>query len=503
MIIRKVLVANRAEIAVRVMRTCRELGISTVAVYSEADRAAMHVRHAKEAYCIGPAPSRESYLDIEKIIEVAKKAKVDAIHPGYGFLSENAAFADRCREEGIIFIGPSSYSISTMGDKITARRTMIDAGVKVVPGTKEKFTDDEAAFGIIKQIGLPVMIKASAGGGGKGMRLVRTEADIEPSIRRAKSEALSAFGDNSVYIEKYIESPHHIEFQILADQHGNVIHLGERDCSVQRRHQKVVEETPSTLLTPKVRKEMGEEAIAAAKAVNYYGAGTIEFLVDDNLNYYFLEMNTRLQVEHPITERVTGLDLVKEQIFIAEGKELQYKQEDIRHHGHAIECRIYAEDPENNFRPSPGIIKHITEPLGFGVRCDGHAYEGYEIPIYYDPLITKLISWAPTREEAINRMKRALHEYKITGIKTNIAFLERIIEAEDFVQGKYDTNFIEKNKEFLMTRLPQDQHIEDIALITAFIDYQKKLDSAADSGQKNESINKWKSYSRKTGIQRI
>jgi len=345
------------------------------------------------------------------------------------------------------------------------------------------------------------MIKASAGGGGKGMRLVRTEAEIEPSIRRAKSEALSAFGDNSVYIEKYIESPHHIEFQILADQHGNVLHLGERDCSVQRRHQKVVEETPSTILTPQVRKEMGEQAIAAARAVDYYGAGTIEFLVDDNLNYYFLEMNTRLQVEHPITERVTGLDLVKEQILIAMGEKLQYKQEDIKHNGHAIECRIYAEDPENNFMPSPGIIKHITEPLGFGVRCDGHAYEGYEIPIHYDPLITKLISWAPTRQEAINRMRRALYEYKITGIKTNIPFLERIIETDDFVKGKYDTNFIEKNKNFLMTRPQLDQHIEDIALITAFIDYQVQLEAATDTIQKGGISNKWKSYSRKTGMQ--
>ena len=335
------------------------------------------------------------------------------------------------------------------------------------------------------------------------MRLVRTEAEIEPSIRRAKSEALSAFGDNSVYIEKYIESPHHIEFQILADQHGTVLHLGERDCSVQRRHQKVVEETPSSMLTPQVRKEMGEQAIAAARAVDYYGAGTIEFLVDDNLNYYFLEMNTRLQVEHPITERVTGIDLVKEQIWIAMGEKLQFGQEDIRHHGHAIECRIYAEDPENNFRPSPGIIKHITEPLGFGVRCDGHAYEGYEIPIYYDPLITKLISWAPTRQEAINRMRRALYEYKITGIKTNISFLERIIESEDFIKGKYDTNFIEKNKEFLMTRPALDQHIEDIALITTFIDYQERLAVVVGSNRKNGVGNKWKSYSRKTGMEGI
>jgi acetyl-CoA carboxylase biotin carboxylase subunit len=391
--IKKVLVANRGEIAVRVMRTCREMGISSVAVYSDADRNSMHVRYADQAYHIGPSPSNESYLVIDKIIEAAKKSKADAIHPGYGFLSENAEFSDRCKKEGIIFIGPSSFSISNMGDKITARRTITKAGVPVVPGTTDPLTSDEDALKVIEEIGLPVMIKASAGGGGKGMRLVKTKEEILPSLRAAKSEAKAAFGDDAVYVEKYIQSPHHIEFQILADQHGNVIHLFERECSVQRRHQKVIEETPSPLMNPKIREEMGKHAVEVAKAAKYEGAGTIEFIVDDDLNYYFLEMNTRLQVEHPITERVVGIDLVKEQINIANGSPLTYKQEELSQNGHAIECRIYAEDPDNNFIPSPGLIQHITEPLGFGVRHDGYVYEGYEIPIYYDPLISKLIVW--------------------------------------------------------------------------------------------------------------
>ena len=370
--IKKVLVANRGEIAVRVMRSCRELGIITVGVYSDADRNAMHVRYADEAYCIGPPPSRESYLNIDSIIAVAKKAGADAIHPGYGFLSENAGFSERCKQEGITFIGPSAYSISAMGDKITARQTMTQAGVPVVPGTMEKITEENTAVEIVKQIGLPVMIKASAGGGGKGMRLVKEEHELIPFFRTAQSEALNAFGDGSVYIEKYIESPHHIEFQILADRHGNAIHLFERECSIQRRHQKIIEETPSPLLTPEIRAEMGKFAVSAAKAVSYEGAGTIEFIVNDNLEYFFLEMNTRLQVEHPITERVVGVDLVKEQINIANGLPLSFKQEDLRQSGHAIQCRIYAEDTDNNFIPHPGMIKHITEPHGLGVRGPAH-----------------------------------------------------------------------------------------------------------------------------------
>jgi acetyl-CoA carboxylase biotin carboxylase subunit len=360
--INKILVANRGEIAVRVMRSCREMDIFTVAVYSDADGGAMHVRYADEAYHIGPSPSSESYLNIDKIIEVAKKSGADAIHPGYGFLSENADFSDRCKEEGIIFIGPSGESIRTMGDKITARKTMIKAGVPVVPGTTEPIDDENKALEVIREIGLPVMIKASAGGGGKGMRLVKEESQVLNSIRAARSEALSAFGNDAVYIEKYIESPHHIEFQILADNHGDMIHLFERECSVQRRHQKVVEETPSPLLTPKVREEMGKAAVSAAKAAGSAGAGTIEFIVDEDLHYYFLEMNTRLQVEHPITERVVGVDLVKEQIRVANNEILALKQDELKQRGHAIECRIYAEDPDRNFMPSPGIIKHITEP---------------------------------------------------------------------------------------------------------------------------------------------
>jgi len=501
--IKKVLVANRGEIAVRIMRSCREMGIQSVAVFSDADRTAMHVRYADEAYWIGPAPSRESYLKIDKIIEVAKLSGADAIHPGYGFLSENARFADRCKEEGIIFVGPSSYAISTMGDKITARRTMIEAGVRVVPGTKEKFTDDSAALKIVKSIGLPVMIKASAGGGGKGMRLVRTEEEIVSSVRAAKSEAMSAFGDDSVYVEKYIEKPHHIEFQILADSHGNVIHLCERECSVQRRHQKVVEETPSPIMTPELRAKMGQEAIMAAKAVDYVGAGTIEFLVDDNLDYYFLEMNTRLQVEHPITERVVGIDLVKQQIRVANGEALSITQDQVKQSGHAIECRIYAEDPDNNFMPSPGIVKHISEPLGLGVRHDGYVYEGYEIPIYYDPMISKLIIWANSRSECINRMKRALFEYKITGVKTSIGFLTRIMECADFVDGKYDTGFIEKNYDFLMDKGEPSQTSEDLVIIAAFLDYHARLSKSAAVNAPVEKASDWKSLGRKRTLDYI
>lgn len=499
--IKKILVANRGEIAVRVMRSCRELDIPSVAVFSDADGNAMHVRYADEAYYIGPSPSSESYLNIDKIIEVAKKCGADAIHPGYGFLSENAAFSDRCKAEGIIFIGPTGDSIRAMGDKITARKTMIQAGVPVVPGTIEPIQDEAAAVEIIKKIGLPVMIKASAGGGGKGMRLVHEEAMILPSIRAAKSEARSAFGDDSVYIEKYIESPHHIEFQIMADNFGNTIHLFERECSVQRRHQKVVEETPSPLLTPKVREEMGKFAVAAAQAVNYSGAGTIEFIVDEQLNYYFLEMNTRLQVEHPITERVVGVDLVKEQIWVASNEPLSLKQEELWQNGHAIECRIYAEDPDRNFMPSPGIIKHITEPHGLGVRCDGYVYEGYEIPLFYDPLISKLICWGKTRDEAIARMKRALYEYKITGVKTSIRLLVRIMDTPDFKEGKYNTHFIEKNRDFLF-EVPQiNQRVEDVAIMSVFVDYMRRVDAFETKVYAKNVRSSWKDCGRRKNLQ--
>ncbi len=480
--IKKILVANRGEIAIRIMRTCREMNIEAVAVFSEADRTSLHVRYAHEAHLIGKAPSNESYLNIEKIIEVAKYCKADAIHPGYGFLSENATFARRCKEEGIIFIGPSPEVIVQMGDKIMAREAMTKADVPVVPGTAESISDEKEVFEVIKDIELPIMIKAAAGGGGKGMRLVHKESEIESAVRAARSEALSSFGDDSVYIEKYITSPHHIEFQILADEHGNVIHLFERECSIQRRHQKMIEETPSPLMTPELREKMGQSAVEAAKAVNYTGAGTIEFLVDNNLNYYFLEMNTRLQVEHPITERVTGVDLVKQQIRIAEGQELEFKQKDLSQKGHSIECRIYAEDPDNNFMPSPGKIYKISEPLGLGVRTDGYVYEGYEIPIFYDPMISKLIVWGKTRDEAINRMRRALYEYKITGIKTSIKYLERIMGNAEFIKGDYDTHFIEDHQKELMDKSGH-KDISDMVVIAAFIDYLQKISSSENSSK--------------------
>lgn len=499
----KILVANRGEIAVRIMRTCREMDIRSVAVFSDADRTSMHVRYADEAYYIGPSPSRESYLNAGKIIEVALKSKADAIHPGYGFLSENAEFARLCQKNNLIFIGPSPEVIDKMGNKIEARKAMIAAGVPVVPGTTDPVTSEPEALEMIREIGLPVMIKAAAGGGGKGMRLVQEESGILGSLRAARSEALTAFGDDAVYIEKYISSPHHIEFQVLGDQHRNVIHLFERECSIQRRHQKVVEETPSPLLTNGLREKMGGHAVEAARAVNYFGAGTIEFLVDNLQNYYFLEMNTRLQVEHPITERVTGVDLVKQQILVAEGRELPLKQEELRQLGHAIECRINAEDPDNQFTPNPGRIHSITEPLGLGVRTDGYVYEGYEIPIYYDSMISKLIVWAQNRDEAIQRMRRALYEYKITGIKTSLKFLERIMDSADFQEGNYDTNFIEKNRDILFNEEKCDSETEDMVILSTYIDYLNRLNKVIPSKQLNPAENRWKKYTYQKNFDRL
>lgn len=502
--IKKILIANRGEIAVRIMRTCREMDIKSVAVFSDADRRSLHVRYSEEAFHIGPSPSNESYLIIDKIITAAKKSGADAIHPGYGFLSENAEFAKKVRQAGLIFIGPSSHAISIMGDKIVARQTAASCGVPVVPGTSTPVTNEKEVRKIAKEIGYPVIIKASAGGGGKGMRLVQKEEELTDALRMAKSEAMASFGDDSVYVEKYIESPHHIEFQLLADQHGNVIHLCERECSIQRRHQKVVEESPSPIMTQKLREKMGAAAVMLAKSVDYEGAGTVEFLVDNNGNYYFLEMNTRLQVEHPITERVVGLDLVKEQIRIASGEVLPYKQEDIIQQGHAIECRICAEDPDNNFMPDPGVIKHITEPLGFGVRTDGYVYEGYEIPIYYDPMISKLIVWGRTRKDAINRMKRALFEYKITGVKTSIPFLERIMNTPDFVKGNYDTHFIPKNLDSLIpSSVKCDSKCEDIAIITAFYHHIKRMDRIQKVSIVEKSHDYWRNYGRRKNSIRI
>lgn len=503
--IKKVLIANRGEIAVRVIRSCREMGILSVAVYSDSDRSATHVRYADEAYHIGPSPSKESYLNGDKIIEVARKCGADAIHPGYGFLSENAEFARKCNSSGLTFIGPNPSAITTMGDKITARQTMIAAGVPVVPGTQQKVVDADAVKRIVDEIGLPIIIKASAGGGGKGMRLVRKSSDLISALKMAQSEAMSSFDNDTVYVEKYLESPHHIEFQILADNMGNTVHLFERECSIQRRHQKMIEETPSPFITPELRQQMGEAAVKAARAVNYTGAGTIEFLVDGNRNFYFLEMNTRLQVEHPITERVTGIDLVKEQIRIASNLPLSFSQNEVFQHGHAVECRVSAEDPFNGFMPSPGLIRHISEPNGLGIRTDGYVYEGYEIPIYYDPMISKLISWGRTREEAITRMKRALFEYKITGVKTSIRFLEKIMDNADFQHGIYNTHFVDDHFDELM-EMPNDSSrtFEDMAAIAAYFDYITKMEKVAMSDfTVSHNFDNWKSYGLKKNLQRI
>lgn len=501
----KILIANRGEIAVRVMRSCKEMGINTVAVFSEADRTSKHVWYADEAYCIGPAPSKESYLNFEKIIEVAKKHAVDAIHPGYGFLSENSQFAERCQQEGIVFIGPTAQTMDLMGDKISARKQMIKAGVPVVPGTEKGLESADEAVEVATKIGFPVMIKASMGGGGKGIRLVHSAEEVREAYLNAKSESLSSFGDDTVYIEKFVEEPHHIEFQILGDTHGNVIHLCERECSIQRRNQKIVEETPSPFVTPALRKEMGEKAVLAAKSVNYIGAGTIEFLVDKHRNFFFLEMNTRLQVEHPITEEVVGVDLVKEQIKIAQGLPLSLKQDEVLQRGHAIELRICAEDPDMNFMPCPGVIKKMLEPSGIGVRIDSYTYEGYEIPIHYDPMIGKLIIWAVNRQYAIERMRRVLNEYKITGLKTNIAYLKSIIDVDDFVKGTYDTGFLAKHGDNLNGLGKESTtETENVALIAAYIDYIVNLEeNTTGGGSDAQPVNRWRNFGIHKGILRI
>ncbi|MBU3663748.1 MAG: acetyl-CoA carboxylase biotin carboxylase subunit, partial [Bacteroidetes bacterium] len=442
---KKILIANRGEIALRVMRSAKELGIKTVAVYSEADRKALHVRYADEAVCIGPPPSNQSYLLGDKIIEVAKMTGADAIHPGYGFLSENAHFAKRVKEAGLIFIGPSAESMEVMGSKIGAKQAVSKFNVPLVPGTQEALRDIVEAKKIADGIGYPVLVKASAGGGGKGMRLVNEASEFEEAIRMAQSEALASFGDDSVFIEKFVGSPKHIEIQILGDQHGNIVYFFERECSIQRRHQKLVEEAPSSCLTPEVRKAMGEAAVNVAKAANYYSAGTVEFLVDHELNFYFLEMNTRLQVEHPVTEQITGVDLVKEQIRVARGETLGYTQEDLKIHGHAMELRVCAEDPQNNFLPDIGKLNTYKVPQGYGVRVDDCFEEGMEIPIHYDNMIAKLITFGNTREDAINRMIRAIEDYHITGIETTLAFGSFVMQHEAFVSGNFDTKFIEKH----------------------------------------------------------
>jgi acetyl-CoA carboxylase biotin carboxylase subunit len=443
----KILIANRGEIALRILHTCEEMGIATVAVHSTIDSNALHVQLADERVCIGPPPSNKSYLNIPNIIAAALSTNTSAIHPGYGFLAENARFAEICSDHQITFIGPSPAAMLAMGDKSTAKKTMQKASVPTVPGSAGLVQDEQEALRIATEIGYPVIIKATAGGGGRGMRLVRNQDDLIKSFLAAQGEAEAAFGNGGVYIEKFVECPRHIEFQILADSYGNVVHLGERDCSIQRRHQKLLEEAPSPFLTPKLRQKMGHAAVLAAKCINYVGVGTVEFLVDKSGNFYFMEMNTRIQVEHPVTEMITGLDLIAEQIRVAAGEKLKFNQKDIdsRIRGHAIECRINAEDPEHNFRPHPGKISGYLPPGGPGVRMDSHVYTDYEIPPYYDSLIGKLIVWGEDRETAIKRMKRALKECAITGIPTTIAFHQKILQHPAFISGEVYTNFIQEH----------------------------------------------------------
>ncbi|GAA4469356.1 acetyl-CoA carboxylase biotin carboxylase subunit [Nemorincola caseinilytica] len=486
----KILVANRGEIAMRVMRTAKEMGIKTVAVYSEADRNMPFVRYADEAVCIGPALSSQSYLRAEKIIEVAKQTGADAIHPGYGFLSENASFSRAVSDAGLIFIGPSAHSIEVMGSKIGAKQAAKKFNVPMVPGTEEPLKDVDEARRIAQSIGYPILVKASAGGGGKGMRVVNSDNEFEEQIRAAKSEALNSFGSDDVFIEKYVGAPRHIEIQLMGDQHGNYVYLFERECSIQRRHQKLIEEAPSSCLTPDIRKAMGECAIAAARSCNYYGAGTVEFLVDEDLNFYFLEMNTRLQVEHCVTEMITGIDLVKEQINVARGNKLSFTQDDLTINGHAIELRVCTEDPLNNFLPDTGRLEMYKPPKGPGIRIDDAYEEGMDIPIFYDPMIAKLIAYAATREEAIERLCRAIDEYYIKGIKTTLHFGKWAVRTEQFRSGNFDTKFIDKffRPELLQDTTPDGTEIA--AILAAHVwEKNRKQDTAVTT---NGTISKWK-----------
>ncbi len=482
--IKKILIANRGEIAVRIIRACKESGIKSAAIYSEADKTTLHTRLADEAYLIGPPPSSESYLNKEKIIEVALGCGADAIHPGYGFFSENAEFIKMVEDSGLVFIGPSSASVGLMGSKTAARQRMMQNNVPIVPGTTEAIKSVDEGIAVAKKISFPVLLKASAGGGGKGMRRINSPEEFQSAFESTQREALKAFGDDSIYIEKFIENPKHIEVQIIADKHGNYVHLFERECSIQRRHQKIIEEAPSSFVDPETREKITNAAINAAKACNYHNAGTVEFLMDRNKSFYFLEMNTRLQVEHPVTELITGVDLVKEQISIAEGNKLSFKQADLRINGHAMESRIYAEDPENNFLPSTGRLTEYLSPSGPGVRVDGGFETGSEISIYYDPLIAKLVCWAKDRNNAIERMKRALDEYKIFGVTSNISFLNEIFSHPKFISGEFDINFLEKDFEF------SSEHSQEIMnVVSVFTAYLKNRNHNSNNGGKQKTIN--------------
>lgn len=474
---KKILIANRGEIALRVMRTAQKMGIKTVAVYSEADRQSPHVRFADEAVLLGPAPSNQSYLVMDKIIKAAKDTGADGIHPGYGFLSENAIFAQLVEDEGIAFIGPRPHAIRIMGSKLAAKEAVREYNIPMVPGIEEAITDVQLAKKIASKIGFPILIKASAGGGGKGMRVVNTLEELPDQMERAISEAISAFGDGSVFIEKYVTSPRHIEIQVLADTHGNVIHLFERECSVQRRHQKVVEEAPSAILTPALRKAMGEAAVKVAKACAYVGAGTVEFLLDDQLNFYFLEMNTRLQVEHPVTELITGIDLVEQQIKVARGESLSFRQEDLTINGHALELRVYAEDPLNNFLPSVGNLTTYKKPIGENIRVDDGFEEGMDIPIYYDPMIAKLVTYGTTREAAIQRMLEAIRSYEIEGVATTLSFGKFVCEHEAFTSGNFDTHFVKNyyNPEKIVAHQQAEKELAALLGLKLLLDNRQQL----------------------------
>ncbi|WP_019039366.1 acetyl-CoA carboxylase biotin carboxylase subunit [Psychroflexus tropicus] len=474
---KKILVANRGEIALRIMKTIKQMGIKTVAVFSEADRNAPHVRFADEAICLGPPPSNQSYLLGDKIIEMAKSHQVDAIHPGYGFLSENAGFAEKVEKNGLVFIGPKSHAIKVMGDKLSAKETVKSYDIPMVPGIDEAITDVKKAKEIADEIGYPILIKASAGGGGKGMRVVEQESQLEEQMKRAISEAESAFGNGAVFIEKYVGSPRHIEIQVLADTHGNVIHLFERECSVQRRHQKVVEEAPSTILTSELRAKMGEAAVNVAKSCDYVGAGTVEFLMDEKKNFYFLEMNTRLQVEHPVTEMITGIDLVEQQIRIARGEELQVQQNDLTINGHALELRVYAEDPTDDFLPSVGTLERYRKPSGKGVRIDDGFEEGMEIPIYYDPMLSKLITYGKTREAALQLMEESINHYEVKGVATTLPFGKFVFNHEAFRSGDFDTHFVKKyyTPEVLKEEEKEEAHLAALMALKLYQADQKTL----------------------------
>jgi acetyl-CoA carboxylase, biotin carboxylase subunit len=501
-VFRKILIANRGEIAVRIVRACRDLNISPVAVFSEPDAAALHVRMADEAFCVGPATSTESYLNIASIIAAAKTSGAEAIHPGYGFLAENAEFASAVNEAGLTFIGPTPAAMRVMGSKTSARRAAIEAGAPVVPGTTEALKNHQEATEIAAQFGYPVMLKAAAGGGGKGMRQVDEASELRSAFEAAQSEAASAFGNSDVYLEKVVEQPRHIEIQIFADTRGNYVHLGERECSIQRRHQKVIEECPSPINDSDLRQRMGAAAIRIAKAVDYVGAGTVEFLFSDRTrDFYFLEMNTRLQVEHPVTELVTGFDLVREQINVAAGLPLSFKQDDVQWNGHAIECRVYAEDPDNNFFPSPGQITFLRVPAGAGIRDDSGISEGDEVSIHYDPMISKLAAWGPTRAEAIDRMRRALDEYAVGGIKTTLPFFRKIVRDEEFISARLDTGFIARfneRKERAPDSPPAFSLYEDMAMIAAAIAYAETTRPPATNHHQPQS--KWKIAARAAGL---